>query len=213
MRIGQIAAQSILRNEFNWFSAALAQRTGIKPPTGLLLSSSVFNPTPAPPALVQKRTITLFNTKKLPINNQGNRLIATEPVMSSPATRRTASKSPVPREDQQPLTSSSSSSSNSPISTAQTNNQGGNEQQSGPKDPHEYPRYSSDWWKEWTIIFIVFSITGSTSVKFTRPLVTSIMGDGTFFGGPWYWTLCYICFTMPICEFEAEVVQILLGSG
>lgn len=73
--------------------------------------------------------------------------------------------------------------------------------QNGPKDPSELEKYSREWWKEWAIIFTVFSITGSSSMKITRPVVTYLAGEGTFFGGPWYFTLAYLLCTMPICGF------------
>ena len=75
----------------------------------------------------------------------------------------------------------------------------------GPKDPRELPRYSTEWWKEWAIVLLVFSITGSSSVKFTKPLVIYLVGAGTFFGGPWYYTLTYLLCTMPICGFYSGV--------
>src|SRR6185312_14014554 len=33
-------------------------------------------------------------------------------------------------------------------------------------------RWSWLWWKEWTIIFAVFAVTGSTTVRVVRPIVT-----------------------------------------
>ncbi|CAG8593582.1 5711_t:CDS:1, partial [Ambispora leptoticha] len=40
----------------------------------------------------------------------------------------------------------------------------------------ELTRWSWAWWKEWTIIFIVFGITGSTTVRCVRPLVSNLFG-------------------------------------
>lgn len=40
----------------------------------------------------------------------------------------------------------------------------------------EMKRWSWTWWKEWTIIIAVFGITGSTTVRIVRPIVTNVFG-------------------------------------
>ncbi|KAI9024646.1 hypothetical protein DFJ74DRAFT_665727 [Hyaloraphidium curvatum] len=89
----------------------------------------------------------------------------------------------------------------------------GSGSQGGPKDPNEYPRYSTDWWKEWAIIFTVFAVTGSSAVKFTRPAVNYIAGEGTFFGGPWTWRIAYLCLTFPIYTTILLTIGTLVGRG
>jgi hypothetical protein len=37
-------------------------------------------------------------------------------------------------------------------------------------------RWSWTWWKEMTIIITVFAITGSTTVRIVRPIVTNVFG-------------------------------------
>ena len=113
------------------------------------------------------------------------RISRLSPIMSSPArtTRRSASKS-----SESPAPPSSASTPQPP------------QPEKGPKDPHDLTRFSTEWWKEWAIIFTVFAITGSSSVKVTRPVVGFIAGEGTFFGGPWYYTVVYLLCTFPICR-------------
>src|SRR4051794_25121046 len=42
-------------------------------------------------------------------------------------------------------------------------------------------RWSWTWWKEMTIIIAVFAITGSTTVRIVRPIVTKVFGiEGNF---------------------------------
>ncbi|RIA94366.1 hypothetical protein C1645_566860 [Glomus cerebriforme] len=60
-------------------------------------------------------------------------------------------------------------------------------------------RWSWTWWKEWTIIFVVFGITGSTTVKIVRPIVTNVFGiEGSFLEGPWSYRLSYLSITLPL---------------
>jgi hypothetical protein len=40
----------------------------------------------------------------------------------------------------------------------------------------EMKRWSWTWWKEWTIIIAVFGITGSTTVRIVKPIVTNVFG-------------------------------------
>ena len=44
----------------------------------------------------------------------------------------------------------------------------------------DHPRFSTLWWLLWTIRFVVFGITGSSSVYFVRPVMKATLGiDGT----------------------------------
>ncbi|CAG8499504.1 17230_t:CDS:2, partial [Acaulospora morrowiae] len=63
----------------------------------------------------------------------------------------------------------------------------------------ELERWSWPWWKEWAIIFIVFGITGSTTVRIVRPIVTNVFGiEGSFREGPWSYRLTYLSITLPL---------------
>ncbi|CAG8703851.1 16947_t:CDS:2 [Gigaspora margarita] len=65
----------------------------------------------------------------------------------------------------------------------------------GTKTNEELKRWSWRWWKEWTIIFIVFGITGSTTVRIVRPLLTNVLGIED---GPWTYRISYLCVTIPL---------------
>ncbi|GES94510.1 4-hydroxyphenylpyruvate dioxygenase-like protein [Rhizophagus clarus] len=72
----------------------------------------------------------------------------------------------------------------------------------------EMKRWSWAWWKEWTIIIAVFGITGSTTVRIVRPIVTNVFGvEGSFLEGPWSYRLTYLSITLPLYSI------ILLGVG
>ncbi|CAG8495032.1 5225_t:CDS:2 [Paraglomus occultum] len=69
-------------------------------------------------------------------------------------------------------------------------------------------RWSWLWWKEWTIIFAVFAVTGSTTVRVVRPIVTNVFGiEGSFTDGPWSYRLTYLAITLPLYS------VILFGLG
>lgn len=69
----------------------------------------------------------------------------------------------------------------------------------GTKTNEELKRWSWRWWKEWTIIFIVFGITGSTTVRIVRPLLTNVLGiEGGWIDGPWTYRISYLCVTIPL---------------
>ncbi|CAG8495672.1 5120_t:CDS:2 [Dentiscutata erythropus] len=68
-----------------------------------------------------------------------------------------------------------------------------------PTTTEELKRWSWRWWKEWAIIFIVFGITGSTTVRIVRPVLTNILGiEGGFIDGPWTYRISYLCVTIPL---------------
>ncbi|CAG8644411.1 21160_t:CDS:2 [Cetraspora pellucida] len=76
----------------------------------------------------------------------------------------------------------------------------------------ELERWSWKWWKEWTIIFIVFGITGSTTVRIVRPVVTNVLGiDGGFIDGPWTYRISYLCITIPLYSIILLIVGTLFG--
>ncbi|KAG0233753.1 hypothetical protein BGW42_007213 [Actinomortierella wolfii] len=50
-------------------------------------------------------------------------------------------------------------------------------------------RFSLKWWLEWTAIFIVFSITGSSSMMLVRPLMGLLGLEGSMKEGPWLYRI------------------------
>ncbi|CAG8513643.1 4052_t:CDS:2 [Diversispora eburnea] len=69
----------------------------------------------------------------------------------------------------------------------------------------ELKRWSWVWWKEWTIIFIVFGITGSTTVRLVRPLLNNVLGIEE---GPWSYRFSYLSITLPLYS----IILICVGT-
>nr|CAG8611745.1 7034_t:CDS:2 [Entrophospora candida]CAG8618589.1 14947_t:CDS:2 [Entrophospora candida] len=73
----------------------------------------------------------------------------------------------------------------------------------------KFRRWEWLWWKAWVIRFIVFGITGSTTVRVVRPIVNDIFGiDGSFIEGPWSFRLAYLFTTLPLYS----VILLCLGT-
>ncbi|PKC73751.1 hypothetical protein RhiirA1_410161 [Rhizophagus irregularis] len=69
-------------------------------------------------------------------------------------------------------------------------------------------QYVTSTHNKWTIIIAVFGITGSTTVRIVRPIVTNVFGvEGSFLEGPWSYRLTYLSITLPLYSI------ILLGVG
>ncbi|CAI2164197.1 14032_t:CDS:2 [Funneliformis geosporum] len=74
-------------------------------------------------------------------------------------------------------------------------------------EQEEIKRWSWTWWKEFTIILTVFAITGSTTVRIVRPIVTHVFGiEGGFIDGPWSYRLAYLSITLPLYSIILLVV-------
>ncbi|CAG8535321.1 6993_t:CDS:2 [Ambispora gerdemannii] len=88
-----------------------------------------------------------------------------------------------------------------------------NTKDSGHSNNHaELTRWSLAWWKEWTIIFIVFGITGSTTVRCVRPIVTNLLGiEGSFLEGPWSYRLTYLSITLPLYSLILLIIGTIAG--
>ena len=73
--------------------------------------------------------------------------------------------------------SNNSSSSSLNVRQYATDNNSGND-----GEQKEMKRWSWTWWKEFTIIITVFAITGSTTVRIVRPIVTNVFGiEGKYY--------------------------------
>eukprot|EP00056_Hartaetosiga_gracilis_P018803 m.11944 g.11944 ORF g.11944 m.11944 type:complete len:217 (-) comp7089_c0_seq1:36-686(-) len=74
-------------------------------------------------------------------------------------------------------------------------------------------RYSKMWWTVWTIRFVVFAITGSSSVKFVRPLMESWLGiTGSWTEGPASFYIASFAFVTPIYTVILLTVGTLFGQ-
>ncbi|EDQ88469.1 uncharacterized protein MONBRDRAFT_26200 [Monosiga brevicollis MX1] len=73
-------------------------------------------------------------------------------------------------------------------------------------------RFSPAWWWVWTIRFIVFGITGSSSVYFVRPFMRDSLGiEGTLIEGPWSYRIGSFVFVTPI--YTVILLSIGFASG
>src|ERR1051325_4111144 len=85
----------------------------------------------------------------------------------------------------EPLLYSSNNSSNSSLNVRQYTTSAHN------SGEEEMKRWSWTWWKEMTIIIAVFAITGSTTVRIVRPIVTNVFGiEGN--------VTCHVCLKLII---------------
>eukprot|EP00052_Salpingoeca_macrocollata_P017081 m.138272 g.138272 ORF g.138272 m.138272 type:complete len:156 (-) comp20259_c0_seq2:53-520(-) len=77
----------------------------------------------------------------------------------------------------------------------------------------EHARFSAGWWADWTVKFVVFGITGSSSVYFVRPLLSSVFGlEGTMVDGPWSYRIASVLFVTPVYSVILIVVGTLFGK-
>lgn len=59
-------------------------------------------------------------------------------------------------------------------------------------------RFSFNWWFEWIIIIIVFSVTGSSTMMVVKPLMKALGITGTLGAGPWSYRIAYAVLTFPL---------------
>ncbi|KAF9285059.1 hypothetical protein BGZ88_009667 [Linnemannia elongata] len=59
-------------------------------------------------------------------------------------------------------------------------------------------RFSANWWIEWIIIFVVFSVTGSSTMLIVKPLMKALGLTGSLGSGPWSFRIAYIVLTLPL---------------
>ncbi|KAF9901023.1 hypothetical protein EC991_006613, partial [Linnemannia zychae] len=59
-------------------------------------------------------------------------------------------------------------------------------------------RFSANWWIEWIIIIVVFSITGSSTMLIVKPLMKALGLEGSLGSGPWSFRIAYIVLTLPL---------------
>ncbi|KAG0039627.1 hypothetical protein BGZ82_007355 [Podila clonocystis] len=71
-------------------------------------------------------------------------------------------------------------------------------------------RFSFNWWFEWIIIIIVFSVTGSSTMMVVKPLMKALGITGTLGAGPWSYRMVYIVLTFPLYSCMLLLVSSLL---
>lgn len=69
-------------------------------------------------------------------------------------------------------------------------------------------------WLHWLIVLTVFSITGSMAVWLSRLILHDLLGlEGSFWGGPWTYTLTYLALIPPCYSTMLAIVGTLFGKG
>ena len=68
-------------------------------------------------------------------------------------------------------------------------------------------------WTHWTIVVVVFSITGFSAMLFGHFLLRSVLQlDGDLWSGPWSYRLFYLLLIMPVYSVTLVAVGTLLGK-
>ena len=68
-------------------------------------------------------------------------------------------------------------------------------------------------WLHWTIVIMVFSITGILSMLFSRLLLGGLLHlDGSVWSGPWSYRMVYLLLIPPLYSVTLVVVGTLLGK-
>ena len=68
-------------------------------------------------------------------------------------------------------------------------------------------------WTHWTIVVVVFSITGVLAMLLGRFLLRGILQlDGDFWSGPWSYRLAFLLLIPPVYSVTLLVVGTLLGK-
>ena len=69
-------------------------------------------------------------------------------------------------------------------------------------------------WLHWLIVLAVFSITGSLAVWLSKLILQDLLGlEGSFWAGPWTYTLTYLALIPPCYSTMLAIVGTLLGKG
>jgi len=80
------------------------------------------------------------------------------------------------------------------------------------KNTYEYPRFSSKWFMEMSLVMVVFACTGSSALYVVKYLLRNMWQvEGTVFGGPWQYTLAYFTTMFTIYPFVLLSYGTLFG--
>ncbi|KAG0371292.1 hypothetical protein BGX24_001753 [Mortierella sp. AD032] len=71
-------------------------------------------------------------------------------------------------------------------------------------------RFSANWWIEWIIIFVVFSITGSSTMLIVKPLMKALDLTGSWGSGPWSFRIAYVVLTLPLYSLMLLLISSLV---
>lgn len=68
-------------------------------------------------------------------------------------------------------------------------------------------------WVHWTIVLVVFSITGSLSMLLGRLLLKNFLNlEGEFWAGPWSYRIAYLLLITPVYSVTLVLVGTLFGK-
>jgi len=68
-------------------------------------------------------------------------------------------------------------------------------------------------WRHWTIVIVVFGITGTLSVVFSQFMLTDVLHlEGGFWSGPWSYRLAYLLLVAPFYSVTLVVIGTLFGK-
>jgi len=68
--------------------------------------------------------------------------------------------------------------------------------------------------RHWLLVFVVFGITGSLSVLFSRFLLQNILNlEGGLISGPWSYRVVYLALIPPFYSLTLVTVGTVLGKG
>ena len=69
-------------------------------------------------------------------------------------------------------------------------------------------------WRHWLLVFVVFGITGSLTVLFSRFLLQNILNlQGGLISGPWSYRAVYLVLIPPFYSLTLVTVGTVLGKG
>lgn len=72
----------------------------------------------------------------------------------------------------------------------------------------------SGFWRHWLLVFVVFGITGSLTVLFSRFLLQNILNlQGGLISGPWSYRVVYLVLIPPFYSLTLVTVGTVLGKG
>ena len=68
-------------------------------------------------------------------------------------------------------------------------------------------------WVHWTIVLVVFSITGTLSVLLSRLLLKNVLNlEGELWAGPWSYRFAYLLLISPVYSVTLVAVGTLFGK-
>lgn len=78
----------------------------------------------------------------------------------------------------------------------------------------EHPKYTFRWWVDFTTLMTVFALAGSSCTRVSGYVLHNVAGmEGSFWHGPWTYTLAHFLFTFPVYSVILVAIGTLFGHG